>query len=201
MQRRVFLSSLPLAAGAWAQSATKAKLDVPYVPTTEKAVQEMLKLAQLKESDVLYDLGCGDGRIVVAAAKQYGARGVGIDIDPQRIQEARANARAAGVESLVRFEQKDLFQAEFGEATVVTLFLLPTINLRLRPRLLKQLKPGTRLVSNTFDMGDWKPEKVVNLDTYEDPEFYGLSQTLYLWTIPAKEGAGVRAGGEAVRSL
>jgi SAM-dependent methyltransferase len=186
MQRRVFLSSLPLAAGAWAQSATKAKLDVPYVPTTEKAVQEMLKLAQLKKSDVLYDLGCGDGRIVVAAAKQYGARGVGIDIDPQRIQEARANARAAGVESLVRFEQKDLFQAEFGEATVVTLFLLPTINLRLRPRLLEQLKPGTRLVSNTFDMGDWKPEKVVNLGTYEDPEFYGLSQTLYLWTIPAK---------------
>ncbi|MCX6588452.1 MAG: class I SAM-dependent methyltransferase [Acidobacteria bacterium] len=186
MQRRVFLSSLSFAAGAWAQSATKPKLDVPYVPTTEKAVQEMLKLAQVKKTDVLYDLGCGDGRIVIAAAKQYGARGVGIDIDPQRIQEARANARTAGVESLVRFEQKDLFQSEFGEATVVTLFLLPSINLKLRPRLLAQLKPGTRLVSNTFDMGDWKPEKVVNLETYEDPEFYGLSQTLYLWTIPAR---------------
>jgi ribosomal protein L11 methylase PrmA len=112
---------------------------------------------------------------------------VGIDIDPQRIKEARANAKTAGVEPLVRFEEKDLFQAEFREATVVTLFLLPSINLKLRPKLIEQLKPGTRLVSNTFDMGEWKAEKVVNLETYEDPEFYGLSQTLYLWTIPAKQ--------------
>jgi ribosomal protein L11 methylase PrmA len=185
MQRRLFLS-IPFAVGLGAQSTPKPKLDVPYVPTTEKAVQEMLKLAQVKKTDLLYDLGCGDGRIVIAAAKQYGARGVGIDIDPQRIKEARANAKTAGVEPLVRFEEKDLFQAEFREATVVTLFLLPSINLKLRPKLIEQLKPGTRLVSNTFDMGEWKAEKVVNLETYEDPEFYGLSQTLYLWTIPEK---------------
>jgi ribosomal protein L11 methylase PrmA len=143
-----------------AQSARpRHEPDVPYVPTTEAAVTAMLKLADVKKTDVVYDLGCGDGRIVVAAAKNFGARGVGIDIDPVRIGEAKENARKAGVENLVRFEENDLFAADIREASVVTLFLLHTVNLKLRPKLLQDLKPGTRIVSNTFDMGEWKPDK------------------------------------------
>lgn len=156
--------------------------DVPYVPTTPEAVDAMLKLAGVKNTDVVYDLGCGDGRIVVAAAKNFGAKGVGIDIDPDRIKEANANAAKAGVTGQVRFIEQDLFKAEFREATVVTLFLLPNINLKLRPRLLKELKPGTRIVSNTFDMGDWKPEKQTTVG--DDEEGGGLSHILYLWTVP-----------------
>lgn len=159
--------------------------DVPYVPTTDEAVKAMLKLAGVKSTDVVYDLGCGDGRIVIAAAKDFGARGVGIDINPVRISEAKANAKKAGVEHLVRFEENDLFVADFHEATVVTLFLLSTVNLKLRPRLLAQLKPGTRVVSNTFDMGDWKAEKEANVGDGGDDDM-GLSHHLYLWTIPAK---------------
>jgi SAM-dependent methyltransferase len=162
----------------------KREPDVPYVPTTEEAVQAMLKLAGVKKSDVVYDLGCGDGRIVVTAAKTIGARGVGIDINPVRIQEARDNAKKAGVESLVRFEENDLFVADIHEATVVTLFLLPQVNLKLRPKLLKDLKPGTRVVSNTFDMGDWKAEKETEVDGNGDEDTY-LSKKLFLWTIPA----------------
>jgi ribosomal protein L11 methylase PrmA len=119
----------------------------------------MLKLADVKPSDTVYDLGCGDGRIVIAAAKEYGAHGVGIDINPERIAEAKDNAKKAGVENLVHFEENDLFDADIHEASVVTLFLLSSVNLKLRPKLLKDLKPGTRIVSNTFDMGDWKPEQ------------------------------------------
>jgi SAM-dependent methyltransferase len=171
-----------------AQSAKPAKTpDVPYVPTTEPAVVEMLKLAEVRKSDVVYDLGCGDGRIVIAAAKEWGARGVGIDINPERIQEAKANAKKAGVEHLVRFVEQDLFEADFKEATVVTLFLLPQVNLKLRPRLLQELKPGTRVVSNTFDMGDWTAEKQTALADNDDVEFSGLSQKFYLWRIPARE--------------
>ena len=163
--------------------APRREPDVPYVPTTETAVQAMLKLGEVKKTDVVYDLGCGDGRIVIAAAKSYGARGVGIDINPVRIGEAKENAKKAGVEKLVRFEENDLFEAKIGEATVVTLFLLPNINLKLRPKLLADLKPGTRVVSNTFDMGDWKPEKEfivpdTEVDTY-------LSHRLYLWIVPS----------------
>ena len=138
-------------------AAPRREPDVPYVPTTDRAVEAMLKLAGVTKSDIVYDLGCGDGRIVIAAAKLFGARGVGIDINPVRIGEANENAKKAGVEKLVRFEENDLFEANFKEATVVTLFLLPNINLKLRPKLLQELKPGTRVVSNTFDMGDWKP--------------------------------------------
>lgn len=184
MLRRTFL-----AASGWisltAQETKKRQPDVPYVPTTEAAVREMLKLARVTRTDILYDLGCGDGRIVIEAAKQFGTRGVGIDIDPERIKEARENARRAGVESLVRFEEKDLFDASFSEATVVTLFLLPRINLKLRPKLIQDLSPGTRVVSNTFDMGDWKAEKEVNLAESDD-EYTGLSQKFFLWTIPAR---------------
>ena len=164
--------------------------DVPYVPTTEQAVQAMLKLADVKKTDVVYDLGCGDGRIVIAAANKYGARSVGIDINPVRISEAKENARKAGVERLVRFEENDLFQADIHEASVVTLFLLSDVNLKLRPRLLRELKPGTRIISNTFDMGDWKPEKTVTVDDSpsDDNDYSGLSKTLYLWTVPARNG-------------
>src|SRR6202030_2335180 len=137
--------------------------DVPYVPTTDPAVKAMLKLADVKKTDIVYDLGCGDGRIVVAAAKEYGAHGVGIDINPERIQEAEENAKKAGVEKLARFEEKDLFKADIHQATVVTLFLLESVNLKLRPKLLKNLKPGTRIISNTFDMGDWKPDKEMSV--------------------------------------
>jgi SAM-dependent methyltransferase len=180
----LLLNALVSVAIAAAQSAEPARTpDVPYVPTTEKAVQEMLKLAGVKKTDIVYDLGCGDGRIVIAAAKNYGAHGVGIDINPERIKEAKENAKRAGVEDLVRFEENDLFKADFHEATVVTLFLLPTINLKLRPTLLQQLKPGTRIVSNTFDMGDWKAEKEASVGDSDDGDYSGLSQRLYLWTV------------------
>jgi len=171
-----------------AQTTTKPSRtpDVPYVPTTEQAVQAMLKLADLKKTDVLYDLGCGDGRIVVAAAK-VGAHGVGIDINPVRISEAKENAKKAGVESLVRFQEQDLFEADIKEATVVTLFLLQSVNLKLRPKLLQDLKPGTRIVSNTFDMGDWKPEKEFVIDDGQDEDTY-LSHKFYLWIVPARNG-------------
>ena len=175
------------ASGAQKAAAPPRDPDVPYVPTTPEAVEAMLKLGQVKKADLLYDLGCGDGRIVIAAAKNFGARGVGIDIDPQRIKEARENAKRAGVEDLVRFELGDLFEAKFGDATVVTLFLLPRINLKLKPKLLEQLKPGTRVVSNTFDMGEWKAEKEAAVDN-EDFDT-GLSRKFFLWTIPASRKA------------
>ena len=170
------------------QSERRRQFDVPFVPTTEEAVRAMLNLADVKNTDIVYDLGCGDGRIVIAAAKTYGARGVGIDIDPDRIQEARENAKKAGVENLVRFEENDLFQANFREATVVTLFLLPSINLKLRPKLLQDLKPGTRVVSNTFDMGTWRPEKEQSLPGADDDEIGSLSHKFFLWKIPRRDG-------------
>jgi SAM-dependent methyltransferase len=156
--------------------------DVPYVPSTEEAVAAMLQLADVTKADVVYDLGCGDGRIVIAAAKTYGARGVGIDIDPVRIATARENAKKAGVENLVRFQENDLFAADIHQASVVTLFLLSSVNLRLQPKLLRDLKPGTRIVSNTFRMGDWKADKEFTVGgTADDLEF---SKHLYLWIVP-----------------
>jgi SAM-dependent methyltransferase len=174
---------LSVAMAAAQSAAPRREPDVPYVPTTEPAVAAMLKLAGVTKADVVYDLGCGDGRIVIAAAKTFGARAVGIDINPVRIGEAKENAKKAGVEKLVRFEENDLFEADIHEATVVTLFLLPNINLKLRPKLLQDLKPGTRVVSNTFDMGDWKPDKEAIVPE-SDEESY-LSHRLYLWTVPS----------------
>jgi SAM-dependent methyltransferase len=174
----VFITSLAIAQSG----QPKHDLDVPYVPTTEAAVQAMLKLAGVKRTDIVYDLGCGDGRIVIAAAKEYGAHGVGIDINSERVQEAKENAAKAGVGNLVRFEENDLFHADIHEATVVTLFLLNSVNVRLRPKLLKDLKPGTRIVSNTFDMGDWKPDR--ELTVGGPVEGFSISHKLYLWTIP-----------------
>jgi precorrin-6B methylase 2 len=182
----VLVLGVSLAAAQTSQQ--RRQFDVPYVPTTEEAVRAMLKLADVKETDIIYDLGCGDGRIVIAAAKTYGARGAGIDIDPERIREAKDNAKKAGVENLVRFEKNDLFQAHIREATVVTLFLLPSVNLKLRPKLLQELKPGTRVVSNTFDMGDWRPEKEQSLPGADDDEAAYLSHKFFLWTIPQREG-------------
>jgi SAM-dependent methyltransferase len=153
------------------------KPDVWYVPTTPPIVRNMLLLANVQASDVVYDLGCGDGRIVIAAAKQFGARGVGIDIDPKLIAVARANAKAAGVEHLVRFEVGDLFEADLRPASVVTLYLLPALNRRLRPRLLEQLAPGSRIVSHDFDFGpEWPPEQTLD---------FGVD-VLYRWTVPAR---------------
>jgi SAM-dependent methyltransferase len=168
-------------------AAQTSRPEVPYVPTTDEAVQTMLKLADVKKTDVVYDLGCGDGRIVIAAAKIHGAHGVGIDIDPQRIQEAKENAKKAGVEDLVRFEENDLFKADIHEASVVTLFLLPKVNLRLRPKLLQDLKPGTRIVSNTFDMGDWKPDKEETLNSEGSDYGGGLSHKFFLWIVPQRD--------------
>jgi tRNA A58 N-methylase Trm61 len=148
--------------------------DVPYVPTPKEVVLAMLKMGGVKSGDVIYDLGSGDGRIVITAAEQFGTRGVGIDINPERIQEATENARKAGVTKLVQFRQADLFSSDISEATVVTLYLLPSVNLRLRPKLLHDLKPGTRIVSHSFDMGDWKPEKQETVE----------GRIIYMWTVP-----------------
>ena len=150
--------------------------DVPYVPTPEATVDEMLRLAKVSRNDVVYDLGSGDGRIVITAAKKHGARGVGYDIDPERIREANENARTAGVTDRVRFVEGDLFRADLSEATAVTLYLLRSVNLRLRPKLLAELKPGTPVVSHDFDMGEWEP---VEYKTVGDDD-------VYLWIIPAR---------------
>jgi ribosomal protein L11 methylase PrmA len=151
--------------------------DVIFVPTPQEVVEDMLRLANVKKGDVLYDLGSGDGRIPITAARLYGVRGVGIDIDPERIREAQDNARKNGVESLVQFRQEDLFKSDFREATVVTLYLLPDLNVKLRPRLLAELKPGTRIVSHQFDMGDWKPVKKLESN----------GRTVYFWVVPERK--------------
>ena len=182
----ICLSAALLASAAFAQTAKpKRDPDVPFVPTTEPAVEEMLKLANIKSGDIIYDLGCGDGRIVTTAAKKYGIKGVGIDINPVRIEEAKARAKKEGVENLVTFIEADLFEAKISDATVVTLFLLPSVNMKLRPKLMADLKPGTRVVSNTFDMGDWKAEKETALDDQNDEDSY-LSHKFFLWTIPQR---------------
>ncbi|HEY9799009.1 MAG TPA: methyltransferase domain-containing protein [Leptolyngbyaceae cyanobacterium] len=156
--------------------------DVPYVPTPQEVVDAMLNVAKVGKNDILYDLGSGDGRIVITAAQKFGTKGTGIDIDPERIQEANANAQKAGVTDRVKFVQQDLFKTDFSDATVVTLYLLPDINLKLRPILLRQLKPGTRIVSHAFDMGDWKPEKTLQVD----------GRTVYYWVVPKEVPANLR---------
>jgi len=164
-----------------AQQAQQAprKPDIHYVPTPPEVVDEMLRMVKVHKGDVVYDLGCGDGRIVIAAAKKYGVRGVGIDIDPERIRESEDNARREGVANLVKFRQEDLFEANISEATVVTLYLLDRLNEQLRPKLLRDLKPGTRIVSHAFRMGDWEPEQSADVD----------GRRVYMWTVPAKRAA------------
>ncbi len=159
--------------------AQQKHLDVPFVPTRYPVVDEMLRMANVQKTDIVYDLGCGDGRLVIGAAQKYGARGVGFDIDPERIRESKENAEKAGVTRLVQFFEQDLFEADFHEATVMTLYLLSSVNLRLRPKLLRELKPGTRVVSHDFDMGDWKPDQSSEVS---DDDF---GHDVYFWVIPA----------------
>lgn len=151
--------------------------DVIFVPTPTSVVDRMLRMADVRDGDVLYDLGSGDGRIAIAAAKKHDVRAVGIDIDPERVAEARANAEEAGVRDRVSFYQGDLFTADISEATVVTLYLLDSLNEKLRPKLLAELKPGTRIVSHAFRMGDWKPEKTAEVD----------GRSVYFWTVPERD--------------
>ena len=159
--------------------AQEVNLDVPFVPTPYEVVDEMLRLAELKKGDILYDLGCGDGRIVIEAAKRAGIRAVGIDIDPERIRESEENAIKAGVQKMVEFRCQNIFEADFSDATVVTMYLLPDVNIRLRPTILRKLRPGTRIVSHSFDMDEWEPEK----HTYVAASLYPHS--VYLWIVPA----------------
>ena len=167
----LYVTALFCAAPAAGQGWTT---DVIYVPTPHEVVDDMLRLADVRKGDILYDLGSGDGRIPIAAAKKYGIRATGIDIDPERIAEANLKAKSAGLASLVEFRQEDLFKADFRAATIVTLYLLPDLNLRLRPRLWAELKPGTRIVSHQFDMGDWQPDKKLESN----------GRTVYFWTVP-----------------
>ena len=162
---------------ALGQAAPGRTPDVPYVPTANNVVQAMLKLAGVKNTDLVYDLGCGDGRIVITAAREYGARGVCVDINPDRIKDSRENAQKAGVMERLRFVEGDLYTVDIKDATVVMLYLLTSVNERLRPKLLADLKPGTRVVSNTFGMGDWKPDKEQEVD----------GRKIMLWTVPERK--------------
>jgi ubiquinone/menaquinone biosynthesis C-methylase UbiE len=190
MSRRSVLAAtttllLPFAPLARAQEGPARQLDVPYVPTPMETVRKMLDMGKVDRNDLVYDLGCGDGRIVITAAKERGARGVGIDLNPRRIEEANENAKTAGVTERVKFMVGDLFEADFSPATVVTLYLLPDVNVKLRPQLWRQLKTGTRVVSHSFDMGpEWPPE---------DTQTVGYA-TVHQWTITkANKQAGARA--------
>jgi len=189
LNRRAFLAVLPAAAATLRAQQATAPLrspDVPYVPTPQEVVDAMLKLAEVKKGDILYDLGSGDGRIVITAAKQFGVKGTGIDINPERIAEANENAKKAGVTDLVRFLNQDLFEADIKDATVVSLYLLPSINLKLRPKLWKDLKPGTRIVSHSFDLGNWAAEKRVEVD----------GRYIYFWTVPSTPPSSSGAGAK-----
>ena len=164
----------PTASSAAPLDSVAANKEVPYVTTPQRVVERMLAVADVSEDDVVYDLGSGDGRFVITAAQQFGARGVGVEIDPDLVREARSKARLAGVADRVEFRQGDLFETDLREATVVTLYLEPDLNLRLRPKLLLQLDPGDRVVSHNFDMGAWTPDRTETMG----------NSTLYLWTIP-----------------
>jgi SAM-dependent methyltransferase len=187
---QALLSCALLAAGLSAQAEdalrgvflkpVEQKKDVPYVPTPPPVVDAMVALAGVKAGDVVYDLGCGDGRIVIAAVRVPGVRGVCVDIDPERIAESRANARAAGVLDHIRFVRGDLFEVPIADANVVMMYLLPDVNLRLRPRLQRELRPGTRVVSHMFHMGDWKPQR--RMDIALPPYDY----VIYRWVVPMK---------------
>src|SRR5688572_14534109 len=170
----VFAAICLLAVFASHGQQARRQPDVIYVPSPDEVIEAMLELAQVKKSDVVYDLGSGDGSIVILAAKKYGARGVGIEINPVLVQEARRNAQDAGVANLVRFIEGDLFETDFREATVVTLFLLESLNERLRPKLLSTLRPGSRIVSHEFGMGTWQPEKSLEV----------IRRKVHLWTVP-----------------
>jgi SAM-dependent methyltransferase len=175
-------AALAIPAGAIAQEtgAAARQPDVHFVPTDTTKVREMLSAAQVDAKDLVFDLGCGDGRFVITAVKKYGARGVCVDIDPVRIKESKTNADTAGVKSKIEFVEGDLFEQDLSRATVITLYLLPSLNERLRPKLFRELKPGVRVVSNAFDMGEWKADRTLNVKTNS-----GMQSYAYLWIIPA----------------
>lgn len=156
-------------------SDAEPEKDVPFVSTRQPVVDRMLEAANVTEDDVVYDLGSGDGRIVITAAQEYGARGVGIEIDPERVREARQNAKEAGVADQVEFREQDMFEADFSDATVIALYLLPETNRRLRPKLFEQLDPGDRIVSHDFDMGAWEPDTTIRMDRAK----------IHRWVIPS----------------
>ncbi len=163
-------------------STPGVKLDAPYVSTPEEVVEEMLRLAKVGPSDVLYDLGCGDGRIVIRAAREHGASGVGIDIDPARIKEANAGARRAGVSERVRFAVQDLFKTDFSQASVVSVYLYPELNAKLKPKFLAELKPGSRVVSHEWVVGDWAPTDGAIV------EVGGRRHRIWLYVVPPRAG-------------
>ena len=177
------LLAVTLTAGqpVWGQSSAPLREpDVPYEPSAMSVVKVMLDMAKVSGKDLVFDLGCGDGRVVIAAVRERSARGVCVDIDPKRITEARANAAKAGVAARIEFLNRDLFETDISRADVVMLFLWPGVNMKLRPKLLRELKPGTRIVSHYHDMGDWKPERTERV-TVE-----GRRHPIYLWTVPAR---------------
>lgn len=174
LKRGAFIALLLGAGGATAQGVRAP--DVQWVPTPQEVVDQMLELAGVDENDLIYDLGSGDGRIVITAATRYGARGIGVDIDPERIADARANAETAGVSDRVKFVEGDLFEMDFSDATVVTLYLLNSLNRKLRPKLIEELEPGTPVVSHAFDMGEWTPDTSMSVD----------GKMVYLWIVPAR---------------
>jgi precorrin-6B methylase 2 len=154
----------------------ESKKIVPFVPTPQEVVEGMLELAQVKKGDTVYDLGSGDGRIVITAAKKYGARAVGFEIDPDLIKQSRGNIKKEGLEKLAEIREQDILTVDLSPVSVLTMYLLPSVNLKLKPKILSEMKPGSRVVSHAFDMGDWKPDKTVHID----------GRTVYLWTVPAK---------------
>jgi SAM-dependent methyltransferase len=175
--------------------ATSRTPDVVYVPTPQPVVDAMLRLAKVQPGEMVYDLGCGDGRAVVTAARDFGARGIGVDIDPERVEESKANVEKAGVGDRVQIKQADLFQMDFKDADVLFLYLLPSLNLRLRPRILEELRPGTRVVSNSFSMDDWEPDEKLTVE----------GKLVYFWVVPAKVAGkwkvALPSGEEATFSL
>ena len=181
MRRTLLVSAAVLVGWALAARAEDKKPDVIFVPTPQEVVDKMLELAAVKKGDKVYDLGCGDGRIVVTAAKKYGARGVGYDIDPERVKESLANIKRNGVGDRVQIKQADIFTLDLRDANVVTLYLLPRLNVRLIPQL-EKLKPGSRIVSHAFDMEGVTPDKVVQVKCRD-----GEESTVYLWTTPLKK--------------
>jgi len=182
---------------SWGQGTEKPK--VGYWPTPQEVVDKMLDLAKVTKNDVVYDLGCGDGRIVVTAGKKYGAKAVGVDIDPVRVQEALAKVKAAKVEGLVTIRKEDMFKTDVTGASVVTLYLNDKANLALMPILKKSLKPGSRVVSQTWDMGDWKPDRTIVVDGIDEKDNTKYKYTLYLWIIGKAEGKQDNSSVEAGR--
>lgn len=179
MNRRIAAGLMTLWLAVSAAAAQERDLDVPYVPTPDKVVERMLDLGQVGPGDYVMDLGSGDGRIVIQAV-QRGAYGHGVDLDPELVEEARRNAEQAGVDDRVIFLEQDLFETDVSQASVVTMYLLPKVNIDLRPRLLDQLRPGTRVVSHAFDMGEWQPDKTIETQLGSQPQ-----RMVHLWVVPA----------------